>query len=395
MSIVILIMLIWNTASVSGPLYNRPSENIRIIESNEYTMNDVVTLAESVAKTGVNTIIYSNTPSLVSKQEKVYDVALNLENGTFIELSSRSIAKKYFKYHYAAILSNRTISTYTYLTSSNRFSHFENKLQDRITRLKMLTPQLQKVISAADYWGDDGAIDEYWVWDNPTEIETDHDRDDDGYTYQTNCKWIMYRAEYDYKEYYQEPYYRKWWQTDWIITSKVDEEDYILNYWDRVGYWIEHRNLVADAGDEYIWDHYPTEPVGTWQYTIGTSVKITPTGPVLDFGLSKTWSGTDVTITDKTDEVHKIAEWEEGFRGPNHSIWPLLGAPCSASHNTFNSYRGTIWYTGSDDWFEFDIDYEIQTRFDDSFYIWNYIWLRYTIHRHAWIFSGYIPYSPN
>lgn len=97
------------------------------------------------------------------------------------------------------------------------------------------------------------------------------------------------------------------------------------------------------------------------------SLRVGSSGPSASLGLSQSWSQNDVTMNDTSSNYYDYTEWKETFLGPDYSWWPWWRKPCSASHNTYTSYRGALWNTSSSDRFEFKRSYKTTFKWDTKF----------------------------
>ncbi len=142
-----------------------------------------------------------------------------------------------------------------------------------------------------------------------------------------------------------------------INIDKPYEENFTLVGKGRVGWYMEDRELKLQTGrdDIKLLSYGPTGTINNGSQSLdlgaGLSGDVSTDGPGvglgIDVGYNKTWSYTDITMTDQSSLSSGMAYWKEAFVCPrgNYMWWPIVDWPANNSKNSFYSEPAAVYNT--------------------------------------------------
>ena len=335
-----LVIILFAFCSIPNTAENT-SEKVVLLESSTVTDKQVLELSEIARDIAKPIVIYSYNPDIFVTENSRSSCYLDFKSGNMTEEVVAWYAVTQYRYKYTVIEPWNEIREYEFIRETDNTSRFDLALQKEIQGLRNRTDSVTRQMILSSYSGDELAYAEHWFWKKEVEREISAiDEDDDGYTWETTLKRDVWRSINNYEGYPEQALY---WLSEWRISTAFDGDDYKADYLQWVGPWVTSRWLKYTEDNLDIYDWGPTSSVGSWSYSFSTGIKINGQGPEVSFGLSQTWTQSEVEIIDDTSDVNDIAEWTETFTGPTYFWFPLLDEPCTASYNTYLSRRGVEW----------------------------------------------------
>ncbi len=359
-----------------------------ILEVDNMDNLPIPALAETSKIREAPIIIYSMKPVETRMvQVTKSNCSLDLDTGEFTEEVVATYIEQRDLYQYHVIESGRPTrhKTFNYAASNGNSTYFVGALQEEIAVLRAArNSDENQDFMISSFSGDYRTWDEYWLRDvYQTGVISAVD-DGDGWTWKQRYQHEVYRSVYDHSTGY------KWWTVEQGITTFVDSGDYKTDYANWVGPWIYQRENAIWNYAATEWDHGPTTSVGSWSYSMSAQVRINKDGPSLQFGLSQSSGQSQVTIDDLSDDTR--VKWREKFPPesgtpkPDYFWYPwAMDAPISASHNTYKSYRGSLFHLSSTSSFSFSWNEVSYVHYDAGFWFFFLLfWTRYS----EYTFSG-------
>jgi hypothetical protein len=336
--------------ATSAPPMNANEDIVEVIPLQDPSNILIRKASETANDKGIPLVFYTPEPTMAEQNHLTYRNILNLEtNETERILISNSTNTEYLR-KYTVVEPGNIYRQVVYKSDIDTSSWFDDALANEIDKLRKKYRSNEFEMELAQYQGDGSAILQHWQWEKTSvELISSVDDNGNGWTYESSYAWDLWAsvADVDLDE--------RYWMFEWIVASSVDDGDYKCQFGigNRVGPWVSSRYIKNDAAaygrTEQLHRHQPSTSTGTFSYSISTGIQATTTGPQVMFGASATWTGLDVSIDDGSLKSQDYTEWTETFRGPNYSTYPFWSGPCSASHNTYESYRAAQWMHDADD----------------------------------------------
>lgn len=191
----------------------------------------------------------------------------------------------------------------------------------------------------------------------------------------------MHRSVYDYAV------QKKWWYVEWKLTTWVDSGDYKEDYANWVSPWVNNKYLSITGTNAELWEWGPTTSTGSWSYSLNQFIRIGPSGPTVGFGVSNSWSKSNVKINDETDPDRSWPAWQEYFPPdsgagiPDYWYYPFyMTPPIDASHYTYYSHRSALFHHSPTSSFNFDEYCRSSVKYDSGFWFFFLLhWTRTTV----------------
>ncbi|MFW9842956.1 MAG: hypothetical protein ACFFEV_00070 [Candidatus Thorarchaeota archaeon] len=389
----VIVMLM--PVTIESPDNTATASSILAIASDRPAISDVLELTDYVNEAGIPLILYTDKPwieyTTVSESNNTFDTGTGIITTEHIT----TYEEIYYVLEYTAVMPGNSIQTLTWKYHAEDNPHFQAALENKIDELG----KTKWINEDSIILSDESAIDGHWYWEQTINEDMNPSRDlnDNGWVFESSYLWDLWRSVPDYNT---NPMIRVW-MFEWAVHTSIDQGDYkeeILTGYNQVGPWIHERYLKNDGSygpDEDLKRYGPSTSSGSFSYDVSCDVKISPSGPQVGFGVSRSWNEPDISIVCTSSLGFDYTEWSETFRGPTYGLlYPSIGwtPPSQVSHTSYQSYRASQWYEDAGDTtadFIQDTRTHVKLDFNFVYFIIGYTWTTHncqgTYRNWAWV----------